>query len=101
MINIWKTQLKKKQPLILIIPVLFYHGKEKWKIRRFEEYFDGIDDYLKAYIPDFNFIFTDIGKVPDDMIINTLFDRVANKILFLLLKHVTESEYLNKHLKDF
>jgi hypothetical protein len=83
MLNIWETQIKGKQPLTLIIPVLFYHGKEKWEVRGFDKYFVGIDDILKRFIPCFNIILTDISKFPDEQIKYTLFDMEANKVLFL------------------
>ena len=85
MINIWDNQLKGKQPLTPVIPILFYHGKEKWEIRRFDTYFIGIDDILKRFIPCFNIIFTDITKLPDEQIKYEMFRREANKILFLIV----------------
>ena len=87
-INIWKAQLKEKQPLTIIIPVLFYHGKEKWEIHKFEDYFEGIDKYLRKFVPEYNIILTDISEFSDEQIKNRLFDREANKVLFLLMKHI-------------
>ena len=100
-INIWKAQLKGKLPLTIVIPVLFYHGKEKWEIRKFSEYFEGIDDYLRIFVPEFSIILIDISKFPDEEIKNKLFIREANKVLFLLMKHIFDAEYLEAHLKEF
>ena len=101
MINIWEIQVKGKQPVTPIIPILFYHGKEKWEIRKLCDYFIGIDDYLKTFIPNFEIIFTDITKVSDEQVMKKLFDREANKILFLLMKHIFDPNYMLEHLKDF
>ena len=101
MINIWETQLKGKQALTPIIPILFYHGKEKWEPRKLNEYFTGIDEYLKTFIPGFDIIFTNITKVSDEQVRNKLFDREANKILFLLMRHIFDPGYMLDHLQDF
>jgi predicted transposase/invertase (TIGR01784 family) len=100
MLNIWDRQLNEKQSLTPIIPVLFYHGKEKWEIQSFYDYFPGIDDQLKRFIPCFSIIFTNITTIPDEQIISKLFDREANKVLFLLMKHIYDTEYLEEHLEE-
>ncbi len=33
MLNIWEYEIKKKEELCVVIPVIFYHGKEKWEVR--------------------------------------------------------------------
>lgn len=100
-INIWETQLKEKQVFTPVIPILFYHGKEEWKIKKFSAYFEGIDDFLLSFIPCFDIIFTDISRQSDGQIKNQMFKREANKILFLLMKHIFHFDYLKNHLKEF
>ena len=45
-----------KKELRFVIPLVFYHGKNEWKIpTNFSDIFD-VDNYLKQYIIDFNYI---------------------------------------------
>jgi predicted transposase/invertase (TIGR01784 family) len=100
MLNIWDTQIKKQQSLTPVIPVVFYHGKEKWDMRPFPDYFKGLDAFLEQYIPSFHMVLTDTSRYPDNEIRDTLFAREANKILFLLMKYIFNTGYLKDHLKD-
>ena len=83
-----------------MVKTLFYHGKEKWEIDSFYDYFPGIDEQLKRFIPCFSIIFTNIASIPDEQIMFKLFDRDANKVLFLLMKHIFDTEYLEEHLEE-
>ncbi len=38
-LGIWKGLIKQKKPLVLVLPIVVYHGKEKWKRRKMEDYF--------------------------------------------------------------
>lgn len=58
--------------------------------------FDGIDESLKKFIPSFDFIFNDLGKL-DNKEIETL----NNKFLaasFLALKHTWNREWLENNI---
>ena len=41
-----------------IIPVLFYHGRQKWEYWTLDRLFDGLEDDLLVFLPKFNYIFT-------------------------------------------
>ena len=92
--------IKKTTTTDTVVPVLFYHGKENWEPERLYEYFPGIDNTIKIFIPDFDIIFTNIIKIPDKKIKNEMFKRDANKVLFLLLKYIFKTDYWTRHLKE-
>ena len=49
-----------KKKLTPIIPVLFYHGRQKWEYWTLDRLFDGLDDELLGFIPKFEYIFTPV-----------------------------------------
>ena len=57
-----EKQIKDKEKLTIVIPIIIYHGEENWKVRSFYDYFEGIDDILKQYIPNFNYQLTNLGN---------------------------------------
>jgi len=46
MLRIWEVQLKQKQKLTPIIPIVFYHGEKKWKQKAFVTYFEKVGAVL-------------------------------------------------------
>lgn len=77
LLNIWDIQLKqavkdkikandfKLQP---IIPIIFYHGKQKWNKLPFSDYFLKLDDFLLQFIPKFDYHLIDISEYPNTKI---------------------------------
>jgi len=66
LLKIWETNLKQDKKIIPVIPVIFYHGKERWQIKPFSNYFTGIDETLKYYIPEINYLLTDLSSFTDE-----------------------------------
>jgi predicted transposase/invertase (TIGR01784 family) len=55
----WEKDYNNNKPPRLIIPVVFYHGAEEWKVpRSFAEQFD-VDDEVKRYLLDYRYILFD------------------------------------------
>ncbi|WP_207423150.1 Rpn family recombination-promoting nuclease/putative transposase [Desertivirga brevis] len=48
-----------------IIPVLFYHGKQKWEYHTSAELFGDLQKELLPYIPDFQYIYHNLPELPD------------------------------------
>lgn len=56
---VWEADVNANKPPRIIIPIIFYHGKEKWKIPcSFLEQFD-VDEELKRFLLDFRYILFD------------------------------------------
>ncbi len=87
MVGIWKLHLKQNKEaktLPVIIPIIIYHGPQKWKIdTNFISLFNA-PDYLKDYIPDFSYNLQDISCIPDEEIKGA----VLLRILFKTLKYI-------------
>src|SRR5262245_54509877 len=67
-VSIWGVERKKKaKKLSPILPIIFYHGKERWQYgTRLSDLIDfGGFDELREYVPDFRGILTDISHRED------------------------------------
>lgn len=87
-----QKQVANKEQLSLVIPVLLYHGKGKWRYRTLSNLFEEAEESWKQYIPDFEYIYNDLGALND-----TAIEKLNNKFLaasVLALKHSTEKEWL-------
>ncbi|MFT6205441.1 MAG: putative transposase YdaD [Spirosomataceae bacterium] len=47
----YRTQLKNKQQLELIIPIAYYHGNKRWEYRASTDFFDEISSDLHPFLP--------------------------------------------------
>lgn len=100
-LNIWESNVKQKQKLNLVIPILFYHGKTKWKYRRLSDVFKGMDHPFYQFIPDFDYLLTDLSCYSDQELKDELFQHVAVAITCLVMKNIADGTKLGKHLGDF
>ena len=75
----------KEKKLSLIIPILLYHGREKWEYRTLSDLFEDLDPELRQFIPDYEYIYHNLGEISDEAI-----QALHNKFLaasFLALKY--------------
>jgi len=88
---------KKEQKLPFVIPFVVYQGKHKWKIRNFASYFEGIDESLLKYLPDFKFLLLDLSQ-KSDAEIEEIYDNIYLQACLLLMKkamqQIKESDLL-------
>lgn len=92
--------MKNKEEIPIVVPVIFYHGKKMWEMKPLFDYFKGVDENLKQYIPVFKYILTDLNKMPDKVIIKEKFRRNINKVMVLLFRHIWEQGYIEEQLED-
>lgn len=95
MTKIWRLGLKqsKRKKLSIVIPMVLYHGKEKWRIENnFSSAFQGPVNIFGKYVPDFQYILYDLSRYTDDQIKGTVMGRVA----MLLLKHIFDPDFSGK-----
>jgi predicted transposase/invertase (TIGR01784 family) len=90
-VGVWRLHLKQNpnaKTLPVIIPVLIYHGSKKWSLDTNLNSLFNVPDYLKDYIPVFNFHLQDISHIPDEEIKGA----VLLRILFKTLKYIFKPE---------
>ena len=101
MVRIWESARKSKHEPCPIIPVVVYHGEAKWHLRPLSSYFGDIDESLKSFIPDFEYILSDFSGYTDEEIKNSLFSRVSLETAVLLMKNIHDEDRLRKNLQDY
>jgi len=100
MVKIWELILKQEPELKLlppIIPLVLYHGKDKWDIgTRLSAIIPlGAKKELKSYLPDFSYILYDLSAYSDEAIKGD----IMIKIFLDLFKHVSDKDFLS-HLEN-
>lgn len=91
-----QKQIENKEKLSVIIPILFYHGKEKWKYQTLISLFKNLDPEWKKFVPDFDYIYNNLGEISDESV-----ERINNKFLvasLLALKHSFQANWLEKNV---
>ena len=91
-LEIWRKDITNGKEMRPIIPVVFYHGKEKWKVFDLKEYFMEIDEDLVEYTPTFKYILNDMSAMEDEKIINSLIKDDRVKATLMLFKHIFDDE---------
>ena len=89
-LKIWESNIKQKEDLVPVLPVLFYAGKEKWTHRSFNEYFKGIDESLLFYQPVFEYMLMDISH-RSDLEIAGMYEMFDVRIALLTMKKIFEN----------
>jgi predicted transposase/invertase (TIGR01784 family) len=92
--RIWELQIRQQgMPLSVVIPIVFYHGREKWTSENdLLHLFALPDGSFSGYVPDFRYILFDLSLYPDEAIKGAVFNRVT----LLLLKHVFDADFTER-----
>ncbi len=92
MVEIWKLHVKQhkvSKGLPIIIPLVIYHGVEKWKVaERLSEILDGPVSELREYIPDYGYLLYDLSRYSDEEIKGG----VLLKVFLLMLKYIKRED---------
>jgi predicted transposase/invertase (TIGR01784 family) len=90
-------QIKNKENLRVIIPILIYHGEGEWKVRQIADYFKGIDETLRKFVPSFDYCVTNVSSYSDNELINMELGKLLN--VFLALIHIRDTKYILENFK--
>ncbi len=79
----------KEQNLEPIIPLIFYNGKEDWTPKTVIELFENhpFFDFFQSFIPDYNFHFTNITKVPKEELLKIEMAFFKSAMVAMASKH--------------
>lgn len=73
LLNIWESQLSKKETLSLILPIVIYEGKHQWNYPQLKDYFKDIPEKWRKYLPLYETLFFDfsleknLSKLPENI----------------------------------
>jgi predicted transposase/invertase (TIGR01784 family) len=89
MIVTWDEQRKKNKPLTPVIPVVIYHGSSSWNVTtHFQGQFDSLNETIKPYVPEFNYVLVDLTQIPNEEIEQKAKDTPFLMASLLLMKLV-------------
>ncbi|MEM7182901.1 MAG: Rpn family recombination-promoting nuclease/putative transposase [Spirochaetota bacterium] len=94
-VAIWNRhlrQIKKGKHLPLIIPIIIYHGKNKWKYPKDLHSLLQIPSVFKNYIPNFQFLLYDLSQYKQSEITG----QTTLKLSLLLMKYIFHPELVNE-----
>ncbi len=83
-------------PYSLTIPIVFYHGKERWEPQFLRELYGVIPKELRRYLPGFEYLVIDIQGLSDAKII-ALRDSLLIRNIFLAMKHAWEDDFYRRN----
>lgn len=87
MTAIWEAKVKneKEYKLPVILPLLIYHGKERWNagnsLGNIIKGYDSLSNDIKKYIPNYEYLLYDISKYTDDEIKGNAYIRIMLTVL--------------------
>jgi predicted transposase/invertase (TIGR01784 family) len=103
MIEIWDAKIKneREQKLPMIIPLVIYHGKEKWKVKTsLGEMVNGYNDLpneVRKYIPNYEYLIYDLSHYTDDEIKGIIRLKIVLRILKDIYTAPKEKIFENIH----
>ena len=100
-LNIWESYSKQNKPIPIVLPIILYHGKRKWKARPLHAYLSGDTGLFARFIPGFEYILVDLSKLPDAEIISLFKKNPAVKLWLLIQKYIYVEEALMNNLDSF
>jgi predicted transposase/invertase (TIGR01784 family) len=91
LVGIWEHDIKNKNLLTFVIPIVVYNGKKEWKQQRLADYFPGLPEFLLRYLPEFDYNLTDYQQMPIEVITRLKQDHFLQKVSEAL-KFASETE---------
>jgi len=90
-------QYKNTRSLQMILPIVFYHGKQKWIYKTIDDLLNDLPQELQEFIPAFKTVFIDLKNFSDEQL-DSLGDALLTSIL-LLEKYAFKPDELAKKIK--
>ena len=84
MVKIWHSDINNNKPLCPILPIVVYHGKEKWSVGVNFQSLMKVPEAMRPFVPEFSCLLYDLGKYTDEEIKGA----VILKVAILLMKHI-------------
>jgi predicted transposase/invertase (TIGR01784 family) len=95
MVRIWEQNLKQRQPLLPIVPLVIYHGRSGWTVALNFTALLEVPEALKPYVPEYQYWLCDLSRYSDADIRGEVILRVG----LLLLKYMVRDD-LRQHVSQ-
>ncbi len=95
--RIWTTQVQNGEKPVMVLPIVLYHGKEKWKEKNLDDYFGQLPMPLKPYLGGFDYVLIDLSRHTDLELLKLRIGFLAYGLL--TMKHSSDKQYLAEQFK--
>jgi len=68
MFSHWWKCVREKKPLKPVIPIIYYQGKKKWKVKTMTDLFDKFSGDVQLFLPEIRHIFIALNSLKDEEI---------------------------------
>ena len=95
----YRNQIKMKEKLRPVIPFVYYHGNQEWKLKSIKDFFLEYPKEVLDYIPDMETIFISLRDMSDEQIGN-----IDNKMLYTALmmqRYRYDVRRLEENIEEF
>ncbi len=92
MVRIWEQALKQQKPLLPIVPMVVYHGQQKWQVALDFAALFNLPEVMKPYIPDYRYWLCDLNQYSDEQIEGHLILQTG----LLLLKYIKDDDIADR-----
>lgn len=99
LLNYWNRQIKAREPLTPIVPIVVYHGYRVWKKQPVAQYFPTADALLAPYLPSFDYELINL-KTTTEAALSQLRTDYA-RLTALLLQNSRNQQRLLRVFEDF
>ena len=99
MLGIWEANRKQREPLRPVLPIVVYHGKQRWKVRSLRESFRPFPGFMRPFLPEFEYLVTDFGRMSDEELESQRFHEAPLGLAASLMKHISQDPDLKAHLR--
>lgn len=96
--NSWKMEIESGQKPVPILPIVFFHGKEKWVVEPFDSYFGEVEAEMLRFLPCFDYILINLQDYSDEFIKNL--QSIFLQKTFLAFKHYLDKQYIEMHIVE-
>ena len=98
MINAWEQMYRNKQELHLIIPVVIYHGEEKWEYKKLDDTVKIPNPKLAKYLAKFEYHFSNVNNFSEERLLGIAkFMKLRNTLL--TLKNGRNETYVTQNMR--
>ncbi len=94
--NIWEHQVRQGAKRPLVIPLVIYHGKGKWKKKGLDDFFSLPNEYFRQFLPIFDYILVDLSEYSEEEILGMHINAMVVNMA-MALKFGRNNEYLIRH----
>jgi len=92
MVNIWDQQRRNNEPLLIVIPIVLYHGRVKWNAATSMRDLIAAPDELAGFLPESQTCVVDLSTIPDEQ----LGDNLRLQVMLRVLKYIFDPAFADR-----